>query len=224
MVFQKKFHTRFFLGIILLFTSCKSCKDKVIDCPGFPSDKLIFIPVFNQEQIDYTDSSGNILQFKARSEFASEASQRACRTSFPTPPCKCYEEPNAYCIFGTNDTVWVKRNANGGVTEKFFHLSYDAIRNGDNRYQISTTILDAGIVFMFENSIELQNNDQLLPTFEIGGKFYKDVIFHQVDTANNSYHPYSGLNENFVHEIYYTTSQGIIAFKDLKTKRYYFLK
>ena len=221
----KKIPSSFLLCFLLLafISACKSC-EKVIDCPGFPSEQLNLIPPFNLEKIEFTDSSGNVITFNTNSSYSTEATQRTCRTSFPSPPCECYENPSASYRAATNDTTWTKWNSSGTYSQFFKYLYYAADFRGTNRYQITCGILDAELNFFKESTIELTNNDQLLANFEIGGNVYKDVIFHLIDTAANNKNAIRGITEDFVQEMYYTTTQRLIAFKDLKTKRYYFLK
>lgn len=211
----------FALILLLPFVACK--RKKVIDCPGFPESHLDWLPYDEGDTIRFTDSIGQQIIFIGKVKYATAFEQRTCRTSFPTPPCECYNYPRAGASAHTNDTSYRKTNSAGKTILLFNDLYVDIYGDETNGFTISYHVLDGTSTYHLNPDIELSGNDILLPSYSVGGQTYSKVVEHTVDTANNPYVD-PGLNVNFVYKMYSNKSHGVIAFQDLKSNSFYYRK
>jgi hypothetical protein len=214
----------FYVACLVLLSACKSCKDKVIDCPGFPSSQLTWLPYALGDTINFVDSVGAQIQFVVDYNEITAYEQKTCRRTFPAPECRCTNTPpNAYVIANTNDKSRKVTNALG-VDISFYTSLSTSIKVIDSvQYEVQYSLFDCDNSFKIYPSITVNPKDSLLASYTVGGKTYSDVVLHVVDTsiiknANPIY------NEYFIERCYYAKSKGIIAFQDLKTGSFFYRK
>jgi hypothetical protein len=185
-----------------------------------------WMPAHKSDSVKFADLSGNQLSFVITSEDYTQPRTIDCGPD-GLGGCKCPEcaSPSARIYGTTTDTTHRIVGANGHVLRNYNSLSSSVIQDhhiGDSIF-LDYNVLDHSNNFLVKPNFATLNGDTLFSAYQLNGINYSDVIVHHRDTTLEMV-PNPIYNVFFVLTTYYSKSNGVVAFYDLKTQAMFYRK